>query len=126
MPLSNPRLICSIFLISLISLISGCAGEPPTEQMALTKTAIENAMSEGGTEFAPVEMRHAQEKLELAREAMDKKDYELARWVAEEAEADAELAAAKVRSAKAQQGVAAVQENIHILKQELDRQDTSQ
>ena len=39
-------------------IIGGCASTaPPTEQMAVSKSAIANAVSAGGSEYAPVEMR---------------------------------------------------------------------
>ena len=70
--------------------VAGCASTPPpTEQMAVSKSAIANAVSAGGAEYAPVEMRGAQEKMNSADHAMHKKDYEDARMLAVEAQADA-------------------------------------
>src|SRR6202162_6279353 len=72
--------------------LAGCGSiPPPTEQMAVSKAAVANAVSAGGSEYAPVEMRTAQEKMDRANRAMEKEDYENARWLAEEAQADAGL-----------------------------------
>ena len=65
--------------------MSGCASTPaPTEQMAVSKSAIANAMSAGGSEYAPVEMRIAQEKMDRASRAMAKEDHGIARSLAAE------------------------------------------
>ena len=102
--------------------IAGCASvPPPTEQMAVSKSAIANAASAGGGEYAPVEMRSAQEKMERAYQAMAKEDYENARWLAEEAQADARLAEKKAESAKARKAAVVMQDDIHALREEINR-----
>ncbi len=102
--------------------IAGCASiPPPTEQMAVSKSALANAVSAGGSEYAPVEMRTAQEKMDRANRAMDKEDYENARWLAEEAQADARLAEKKAQSAKAQKAVSVMQDDIRVLREEINR-----
>lgn len=105
-----------------IALMAGCASvPPPTEQIAVSKSAIANAVSAGGSEFAPVEMRSAQEKLDRANAAMGKEDYENARQLAEEAQVDARLAEKKAQSAKARQSASVMQEDIRVLRDELNR-----
>jgi hypothetical protein len=102
--------------------IAGCASTPPpTEQMAVSKSAIANAVAAGGSEFAPVEMRAAQEKMDRAQRAMQKEDYGDARWLAEEAQADARLAEKKAQSAKAQKAAVVMQDDIRVLREEIDR-----
>jgi Domain of unknown function (DUF4398) len=103
--------------------ISGCASiPPPTEQMAVSKSAIANAVSAGGSEYAPVEMKLAQDKMDRASHAMEKEDYENARWLAEEAQADARLAEKKAQSAKAQKAALVMQDDIRVLREEINRQ----
>jgi len=102
--------------------IAGCASiPPPTEQMAVSKSAIANAVSAGGSEYAPVEMRTAQEKMDRANRAMEKEDYENALWLAEEAQADARLAEKKAQSAKAQKAASVMQDDIRVLREEINR-----
>ena len=104
------------------ALVTGCASvSAPTEQVAVSKAAVANAVSAGGPEFAPGEMRTAREKLDNADKAMSAKDYQRARWMAEQAQVDAQLAVAKANSAKAQKAAAAVQEDGRVLREELDR-----
>ena len=101
--------------------IAGCAGNPPTEQMAVSKVAVSNASSSGGNEFAPILLRSAMEKMDAAERAMTDEDYVLARTLAEEAQADAQLATATARSAKAQKAASALQEDNRVLRREIDR-----
>ena len=101
---------------------AGCASiPPPTEQMAVSKSALANAVSAGGNEYASVEMRIAQEKMDRASRAMDKEDYENARWLAEEAQVDARLAEKKAQSAKAQKAASVMQDDIRVLREEINR-----
>jgi hypothetical protein len=105
-----------------VAVMAGCASVPaPTEQIAVSKAAVANAVGAGGPEFAPAEMRTAQEKLDRADQAMAVQDYERARWLAEQAQVDAQLAVAKARSAKAQQAANALQEDTRVLREELNR-----
>ena len=102
--------------------IGGCASiPPPTEQMAVSKSAIANAVSAGGSEYAPVEMRTAQEKMDRAQRAMAKEEYENARSLAEEAQVDARLAEKKAQSAKAQKAAIVLQDDIRVLREEINR-----
>ena len=102
--------------------VAGCASTPPpTEQMAVSKSAIANAVSAGGAEHAPVEMRGAQEKMNRADNAMQKKDYEDARMLAVEAQADARLAEKKAESAKAQKAASVTKDDIRVLREEINR-----
>ena len=106
-----------------VVLMVGCAStSAPTEQMAVSRAAVSNAMGAGGAEFAPVQFKSASDKLTAAERAMADKDYELALKLAEQAEVDAKLAAEMARSAKARQAADAVQEDIRVLRQEIERQ----
>lgn len=99
-------------------LLAGCAGNPPTEQFAVTESAVRSAVSAGGTEHAAVEMRTAQEKWKAAELAMQKENYEEARKLAEQAEWDARVAERKAQSAKAQKAVEDARQGIDELREE--------
>jgi len=103
-------------------LMAGCASVPrPTEQIAVSRSAVANAVAAGGPEYAPVEMRAAQDKLDRAHRAMDQEDYVDAKWLAEEAQVDARLAEKKAQSAKAQKAAIAMGEDIRVLREEINR-----
>ena len=98
--------------------LAGCAGNPPTEQYAVTQSAVNSAVSAGGTEYAAVEMKSAQDKLKLAEIAMHDKNYDEARRLAEQAEWDARVAERKSQAAKAEQAVKDSQKAVQELRQE--------
>jgi len=109
--------------VAAVALMAGCAStSAPTEQMAVSKAAVSNAMSAGGNQFAPLQFKSALEKMDAAEKAMAEKNYELALRLAEQAEVDAKLAAEMARSAKAQKAADALQDDIRVLRQEIDRQ----
>lgn len=99
-------------------LLAGCAGNPPKEQFAVTESAVRGAMSAEATQYAPVEMRAAQDKWREAELAMQKENYDEARRLAEQAEWDARVAERKARAVKAQQAVQDANEAINELRQE--------
>jgi hypothetical protein len=108
--------------VAAVVLMAGCANtSAPIEQMAVSRAAVSNAMSAGGNQYAPVQFRSASEKLEAAKRAMEAKDYELALRLAEQAEVDAKLSAEMARSAKAQKAADALQDDIRVLRQEIER-----
>jgi hypothetical protein len=120
---SNSRQWCAVCCGITLLLAAGCSSlkTPATADVAVSKAAVADAAGAGGAEFAPVEMKSARDKLTLAKEAMAVKDYKRASDLANEAQADAKLAQAKANSAKAQQAAQALQDDIRVLRQEVDR-----
>jgi Domain of unknown function (DUF4398) len=103
-------------------LMTGCASIPaPTEQIAVSKVAVESANSAGGNEFAPLQLKSVMDKMDAAERAMTVENYALAKQLAEQAQVDAQLASATARSAKAQKAASALLEDNHVLRQELNR-----
>jgi len=108
--------------IAAAFLLAACASvPPPTEQMAVSRAAVSSASSAGATEFAPLLLKSAMDKMAAAERAMTEKKYVSARELAEQAQVDAQLAAASSRSAKAQKAAEAVQEDSRVLRKEIDR-----
>jgi hypothetical protein len=101
----------------------GCSSlkTPATADVAVSKAAVDNAAGAGGMEFAPVEMTSAREKMARANKAMTDKDYKLASELANQAQADAKLAQGKADSTKAQAAADALQDDVRVLREELDR-----
>jgi hypothetical protein len=99
-------------------ILAGCAGNPPSEQYAVTQSAVNSAVSAGGTEFAAVEMKSAQDKLKQAELAMHDKKYDEAKRLAEQAEWDARVAERKAQAAKAEQALKDSQKGVQELRQE--------
>lgn len=111
--------LCGVALVLTV----GCSSlkTPATADVAVSKAALENAAGAGGVEFAPVEMNSAREKMALANKAMADKNYKLAVDLAAQAQADAKLAQGKANSAKAQAAANALQDDIRVLREELER-----
>ncbi|OAH96542.1 DUF4398 domain-containing protein [Methylomonas methanica] len=117
----SSRTIHGIGLVAAL-FAAGCASLPaPTEQMAVSKAAVNSASSAGGNEFAPVALRSAMEKMDAAERAMAREDYLIARQQAEQAQVDAQLAASTARAAKAQKAAKELQEGNRVLREELNR-----
>jgi len=98
--------------------LAGCAGKPPTEQYAVTESAVNSAVSAGGTEYAAVEMKAAQDKFKQAEIAMHDKNYEKAKVLAEQAEWDARLAERKAQAGKAAKAVQDAKQGVQDLREE--------
>ena len=115
--------ICLALGCAAVAFTVGCPSlkTPATTDVAVTKAAIDNAAGAGGAQYAPVEMNSAREKLALANKAMLAKDYKKAVELASQAQADAKLAQGKADSAKAQAAADALQDDIRVLREELDR-----
>lgn len=119
----------TLFLVNLLVLmlfgwsLVGCSAKipPPTQRIALSEAAINQAEASGAVEFAPVEMRSARDKLAQSRAAMNLNENKKALQLAEQAEVDAKLAEAKARTAKSQQAVTELQQSIETLKMEIER-----
>ncbi|MDO8349965.1 MAG: DUF4398 domain-containing protein [Gallionella sp.] len=111
--------------VAVAIFMAGCASAPsvpaPTEQMAVSRAAVNNASSAGGNEFAPLQLKSAMEKMDAAERAMGEKNYARAKLLAEEALVDAKLAEMTARSAKAKKASDALQEDNRVLRKELDR-----
>ena len=101
----------------------GCSSlkTPVTAEVAVSQAAVDNAVGAGGAEFAPLEMQAARSKLTQANQAMGAKDYSRARTLAAQAQADAKLAQGKANSSKAQAAADALQDDIRVLREELER-----
>lgn len=107
-------------LVCLVAgvVLTGCAGMAPVEQYAVSRSAVNAAVSAGGTEFAAVEMKSAQDKLKDAEIALHGKHYEAARRLAEQAEWDARVAERKAQAAKARRAVEDGRQGVQDLREE--------
>ncbi|UXY51746.1 MULTISPECIES: DUF4398 domain-containing protein [Pseudomonas] len=103
-------------------LLAGCAGNPPTEQFAVTNTVVKSAVSAGAPQYAPVEMKTAQDKLAQAENLLREERYDEARRIAEQAEWDARVAERKALATKAQKTLDDAQKGVQQIREEGSRQ----
>jgi hypothetical protein len=116
------NLFKSLLLLSTISLLGGCGGNPPVDRISAAEQSLNQANMSEGDRYAPLEMRLAQEKLGKAHDAMHDKDYERAAALADEAMINAKLASAKADSARSTAKLEELKKSIGSLRQEIGTQ----
>lgn len=113
-----PKAFLAVVAMGSVLALTGCAGNPPTTQLAVANQALSAADTAGATEFAPLETRTAREKLSQAEKANLDKDYDKALRLAEQAEWDARVAERKAQAAKTQRAVKDAQQGVEELREE--------
>jgi hypothetical protein len=123
--MSAPR-STRLWPVLVLTVLAACASTPaPTAEMAVAEAAVVNATNADALQWAPAEMRTAQDKLQRAQTAMAAKEHGQALSLANEANADAQLAASAARAAKAQRAAEAVQEANRVLREEISRKQAA-
>lgn len=111
----------------LVLTLSACATRlpAPSDAVQAAELSIAKADEARGAEFAPLPLREAREKVVQARSAMERRTEEqdmYARRLAEQSQADADLAASVAQAQRAQAANDEVNRSILALKQEMQRQ----
>jgi predicted nucleic acid-binding Zn-ribbon protein len=113
---------CSVAL-ALALAACGATGERPERDLARAEAGIRQAEQGGAGQYGALELQAARDKLSRARAAVDEGEMDVAQRLAEQAALDAELAAAKTRSRKADLAVQEVENSIAVLQEEMRRRD---
>jgi len=102
--------------------LSGCSGLATLSRDNISEgdKAMLEAKESNASLNAPVELKAAEDKLEAAKAAFDKKDYDNANHLAEQALADVEYARAKGSSEKERKKADELHQNIKTLKQDIE------
>ena len=111
-------------IIFMVSVIPACAGVAPMEKMVKLESTITNARQAEAIVYAPLELKFAEDKYELAEGAIEDKKYDVARQLADEALLDAQLAEVKALSVRAEKEAQEMRESIETLRSELNRRHT--
>jgi Domain of unknown function (DUF4398) len=99
--------------------VAGCASTPiPNEKIAVAKSSVSRAEQSGAPEYAPVEMAAARDKLARAEKAAADKDAQPATQLAEQANADAQLAEATAQQHKSHKAATEFDASMQALRQE--------
>jgi hypothetical protein len=119
----EPKQLIKVLCAALLLSLAGCASQkaPAHADVAVSRNAVENAVGAGAADLAPAEITAARSKMMRANEALAAKDYALARSLATEAQADAKLAQSKANSAKANAAANALDADLRLLREEVDR-----
>ena len=108
-------------IIFLASMIPACAGVAPMEKMVKLESQISNARQAEAIVYSPLELKFAEDKYQLAQDAIEDKDYDVAGQLADEALLDAQFAEIKALSVKAEKEAQEMRESIETLRSELNR-----
>ncbi len=104
-------------------MLAACSGGPPPRgEISQAQLAVQQAGTQSkASDYAPLQLQKAREKLDKAQQAVDDDEYEMARRYAEEALVDAQLAQAKAEAASTEQAARDMQASIETLRQEVQR-----
>jgi len=109
-----------ILSLTAAALMAGCASMPPDYSLLdNARSAIGQATDAGASEYSPLELRFAREKLEAAELALSEDQGDLARRLADESEIEAQLALARTQAALTRAELADHQRALDELKTDL-------
>lgn len=98
--------IHGLFVVSLALLLAACGPtKPPPDLLGNAQQQLASARSSGAATFAPLELRFAEERLDLAQDAMQERDYTQAGNLADESTVNSELAIIKARLGKLRESI---------------------
>ena len=109
----------TLWIIGSVILLAACASPTPA-RLAISSAdeAYDRAISAEGAKYAPLPMHLAKDKLDHAKSSLAKKDYDIARRLAEEAQVDARLAESTALSERAKSQAQEVHKAIEDLRRE--------
>ena len=105
---------------------AGCASEgvKPTDELTKAHTVVEQADKGGNAQrYAAADLQRAHDELSDADRLDGQRKYDEARYFAQRAEVDADVAVARGNSAEAQKAAADVTQGNNTLQQETHRND---
>jgi hypothetical protein len=106
-------------IAAVVLAAAGCASTPiPNEKIAVAKASVQRAEQSGAPEFAPVEMAAARDKLSRAEKAAFAREAQPATMLAEQADADAQLAEATARQQRSHKAATEFDLSMQTLRQE--------
>jgi hypothetical protein len=106
----------------------GCASEgvKPSDELTKAHTVVEQADKGGNAQrYAAADLQRAHDELSDAERYDAQKKYDEARYFAQRAEVDADVAVARGNSAEAQKAAADVAQSNNTLQQETERNDAN-
>lgn len=116
---AHPWVLTVIGFFSICCLLAGCASERGARaNIANADMAIQRAREANAINYAPLELRLAEEKLQQARKASEDDGKKEARRLADEALADAQTAEAKSRAVQTAQIEQQARQGVSTLRQE--------
>jgi hypothetical protein len=106
---------------------AGCASEgaKPNDELTKAHTVVEQADKGSAQRYAAADLQRAHDELGTADRYVSEKKYDEARYYAQRAEVDADVAVARGNSAEAQRAAQEVAASNNTLQQETQRNDVT-
>lgn len=108
-----------IGLVVALLLLAGCASNPPTAALRAAEDGVLTARQVQASRYAAEDLARAESALGAARAALTDGDYDEAERLAQRAQVEAELAAARTRMSRNREEVASKQQDNARLRQRL-------
>lgn len=108
----------ALAVIVVLALAACTTPRPAPDTLQDAQRSIDAAVEAGAEEYAPVELRFAREKLDQAREGMDRRSYDNVMYLIEQSEINSELAMQKTRTAIIRARVTELQRENEILRED--------
>jgi len=102
------RVSAPVALATTLALVA-CAGTPPTAELRGARDSVARAQFDGAAQLAPQPFQSAQDKLNSAQGSVQNNNMDLAKNMAQEAQADADYADAVANAHKAETGATQLQ-----------------
>jgi hypothetical protein len=119
MLIRQPDLKYAVLCAAIALSAAGCATTPiPNEKIAVAKSSVQRAEQAGAAELAPVDMAAARDKLTRAEKAAADHEVLPATQLAEQANADAQLAEASAQEQRSHKADVEFDANLQALRQE--------
>lgn len=118
----SPGAIMGLALLGATMIVGGCAsaGPSPDNSLARAKMMVSQADRAGTRNYDAFDLIAAQTKLKEAKKKMKQGDFKSARYLANEARVDAELALAKTQTAKTKEAETQLDKSLQSLQNEID------
>jgi Domain of unknown function (DUF4398) len=114
--------LCAVLAVGTAAF---AASPIPSEKIAVARASVQRAEQTGATELAPVEMAAARDKLARAEKAAADHNKRSATQLAEQADADAQLAEAMAQRQKSHKAAMEFGGSMQALRQEAQRNTSS-
>lgn len=122
---TTQRWIAGLLLCGALGVSACSTAQPPVGSLSRAESAVRQASESNASEYAPMELRSAREKLDEARLALHAQEYERANHLAEQALADARLAEARAKVESSRQTARDLRLTIEALRAEVARASTA-
>lgn len=105
----------------LLTTACGTSRQPPTESIATAESAISLAKDSNAYEYAARDLRSAEDKLQQAKDAVQREEYDDAQRLAEKALIEAKLAKAKADASGEHDATEKMRESVEKFDQDVNR-----